>query len=194
MVRSSTSAAALVATALVSSSQGFAPVHNSRTAAVATSTQLHFGIPSFLQPQKDDVDDTAKEDKNKQYALPKKDLSLAGLVQVITAGAGAPFLGDYEGVDEETGNFMFSLEANNLVDENGNSKQTQMPFFENGEHIHCGLRSPLQQSRLLVCCFHLISHLLINCFVPPPPPPPTGWVDPEDEKRAAEGFKFPWQK
>jgi hypothetical protein len=27
---------------------------------------------------------------------------------------------------------MFSLEANNLVDENGRSKQTQMPYFENG--------------------------------------------------------------
>ena len=27
---------------------------------------------------------------------------------------------------------MFSLEANNLVDEEGNSKQTQMPYFENG--------------------------------------------------------------
>jgi len=27
---------------------------------------------------------------------------------------------------------MFSLEANNLVDEDGNSKQTQMPYFENG--------------------------------------------------------------
>jgi len=41
-------------------------------------------------------------------------------------------LGDFEGVDEETGKFMFSLEANNLVDENGNSKQTSMPYFENG--------------------------------------------------------------
>ena len=27
---------------------------------------------------------------------------------------------------------MFSLEANNLMDENGKSKQTQMPFFEDG--------------------------------------------------------------
>ena len=27
---------------------------------------------------------------------------------------------------------MFSLEANNLVDENGESKQTKMPYFENG--------------------------------------------------------------
>lgn len=30
------------------------------------------------------------------------------------------------------GKMMFTLEANNLVDENGNSKQTQMPYFENG--------------------------------------------------------------
>jgi len=45
---------------------------------------------------------------------------------------GAPFLGDYQGMDEETGKMMFSLEANNLVDEDGNSKQTQMPYFENG--------------------------------------------------------------
>jgi hypothetical protein len=30
---------------------------------------------------------------------------------------GSPFLGDFEGVDKETGKFMFSLEANNLVDE-----------------------------------------------------------------------------
>jgi hypothetical protein len=38
------------------------------------------------------------------------------------------------------------------VDEEGQSKQTKMPYFENG------------------------------------------WVDPEDEKRAKEAFKFPWQK
>jgi hypothetical protein len=37
-----------------------------------------------------------------------------------------------QGVDEETGKFMFSLEANNLVDEDGNSKQTSMPYFEEG--------------------------------------------------------------
>jgi hypothetical protein len=32
----------------------------------------------------------------------------------------------------QDGKMMFTLEANNLVDENGNSKQTQMPYFENG--------------------------------------------------------------
>jgi hypothetical protein len=30
---------------------------------------------------------------------------------------GSPFLGDFEGVDKETGKLMFSLEANNFVDE-----------------------------------------------------------------------------
>jgi hypothetical protein len=42
------------------------------------------------------------------------------------------YQGDFEGVDKETGKLMFSLEANNLVDEQGRSKQTQMPYFENG--------------------------------------------------------------
>ena len=153
--------AALVATTLVPSSQGFAPlpIQSSKPAAVVvatttnskiSSTQLQFGIPTFQPKRKNDDDE--KDSDNKYEALPKKDLSLAGIVQLITAGAGAPFLGDYEGVDKETGKFMFSLEANNLVDENGNSKQTQMPYFEQG------------------------------------------WVDPEDERKAAEGFKFPWQK
>ena len=134
----------VVATSLVAGSQGFAPAP--KLSAVST-TQLNFGIPKAFQPKNDEDKDEKKFD-----ALPKKDLSLSGIVQLVTAGAGAPFLGDFEGVDKETGKFMFSLEANNLVDENGNSKQTQMPHFENG------------------------------------------WVDPEDEKRAAEGFKFPWQK
>ena len=129
----------------LSGASAFAPV--AKPAISESKTQLNFGIPTF-QPKKKDGED----DGEKFEALPKKEMSLAGIVQLITAGAGAPFLGDFQGVDEETGNFMFSLEANNLVDENGNSKQTQMPYFE------------------------------------------SGWVDPEDEKRAAEGFKWPWQK
>ena len=44
-------------------------------------------------------------------------IGLSGLLQLITAGMGSPFLGDFEGVDKETGKLMFSLEANNLVDE-----------------------------------------------------------------------------
>jgi hypothetical protein len=140
----------LAAATTLSTGDAFAPVATKPTGirVIRETTRLNFGIPTF-QPKKDDKN---KKDDNKFEPLPKKEMSLGALVQLITAGAGAPFLGDYEGVDKETGKFMFSLEANNLVDENGNSKQTQMPYFENG------------------------------------------WVDPEDEKRAAEGFKWPWQK
>jgi hypothetical protein len=137
----------LVAATLLSTGDAFAPVVKPTSTSSISKTRLNFGIPTF-QPK----NDKNKDDKNKVEPLPKKEMSLGALVQLITAGAGAPFLGDFEGVDEETGKFMFSLEANNLVDENGNSKQTQMPYFENG------------------------------------------WVDPEDAKRAAEGFKWPWQK
>lgn len=91
------------------------------------TTQLAFGIPGFLTPKEDEVDkESSKEQKE------EKKIGFSGIIQLITAGAGAPFLGDFEGVDEETGKFMFSLEANNLVDEDGNSKQTKMPYFESG--------------------------------------------------------------
>jgi hypothetical protein len=95
-----------------------------------TTTQLSFGIPSFLTPPAPKDDDSKSEDK--KDSKEEKSVGLKGLVQLIMAGAGAPFLGDYEGIDKETGKFMFSLEANNLVDKDGKSKQTSMPYFENG--------------------------------------------------------------
>lgn len=95
---------------------------------------LFFGIPTFGGGSKDD--ETTK-DKNKKSSAadnsePEKKIGLSGLAQLITAGMGSPFLGDFEGVDPESGKMMFSLEANNFVDENGNSKQTQAPYFESG--------------------------------------------------------------
>lgn len=89
-------------------------------------TCLNFGIPTFGQNKNDDDDDGKKGEKK------EKKIGAEGLLQLITAGMGAPFLGDFEGVDEESGKFMFSLEANNLVDEKGESKQTSMPYFESG--------------------------------------------------------------
>jgi len=131
---------------LVASVNAFTPqVQSNRV-----QTQLHFGIPSFLTPKSDDDEKETVDGKEKTEE--EKKIGLSSLLQLITAGAGSPFLGDFQGIDKETGNFMFSLEANNLVDEDGKSKQTSMPYFE------------------------------------------SGWVDPEDEKRAKEGFKFPWQK
>uniref|UniRef100_A0A7S1ZHV3 Uncharacterized protein n=1 Tax=Trieres chinensis TaxID=1514140 RepID=A0A7S1ZHV3_TRICV len=101
-------------------------VQDSASTAESSSTRLGFGIPTFGAGNKKD------DGKEEEKPLEKKKIGLSGLVQLITAGAGSPFLGDFEGVDEETGNFMFSLEANNLVDENGQSKQTQAPYFESG--------------------------------------------------------------
>eukprot|EP00566_Odontella_aurita_P028919 CAMPEP_0113573360 /NCGR_PEP_ID=MMETSP0015_2-20120614/26576_1 /TAXON_ID=2838 /ORGANISM="Odontella" /LENGTH=147 /DNA_ID=CAMNT_0000476433 /DNA_START=43 /DNA_END=486 /DNA_ORIENTATION=- /assembly_acc=CAM_ASM_000160 len=89
----------------------------------SSSTSLAFGIPTFGGPPKDD--ESGEEE-------PEKKIDAKGLLQLITAGMGSPFLGDFEGVDEETGKFMFSLEANNLVDEDGVSKQTKAPYFESG--------------------------------------------------------------
>jgi len=94
----------------------------SRTAS--TPTELHFGIPTF--GKKDERD----EEEDPGVEKPKIDAK--GLFQLITAGAGAPFLGEFQGVEKDTGKFMFSLEANNLVDEDGKSKQTSMPYFESG--------------------------------------------------------------
>ena len=146
-------------------------------------TKLNFGFNGLGSPP-----DDGKEDAEK----PEKKITARGLIQLITAGMGAPFLGDYQGVDSvsasilfwcfvsndihmrsyvliiapcssatfplvgflQDGKMMFTLEANNLVDENGNSKQTQMPYFENG------------------------------------------WVEEKDESEvnSGGGFKFPWQK
>jgi len=93
--------------------------------SVRQPTELYFGIPTF---GKKDEEEEEEEDPN----LEKPKIGLKGFVQLLTAGAGAPFLGDYQGVDKESGKFMFSLEANNLVDEDGKSKQTSMPYFESG--------------------------------------------------------------
>ena len=134
MTRSLLVPIAVSALASMAAVEGFAPTPANgnagglaeRTAQRQPATELYFGIPTF--GKKDEEED----EKEKDPKLEKPTVGLKGLVQLITAGAGAPFLGDYQGVDKETGKFMFSLEANNLVDEEGKSKQTSMPYFESG--------------------------------------------------------------
>lgn len=92
-----------------------------------STTQLNFGIPTFGAGKDED-----EKPASKSQDEPEKKIGLSGLAQLITAGMGSPFLGDFEGVDKETGKMMFSLEANNLVDDEGNVKQTSMPYFESG--------------------------------------------------------------
>lgn len=94
-----------------------------RHGSTSFSTRRHLKIPFTGGKSEPSEADESKEEKK---------IGMSGLFQLITAGMGSPFLGDYEGIDKETGNFMFSLEANNLTDEKGQSKQTQMPYFEDG--------------------------------------------------------------
>jgi hypothetical protein len=65
------------------------------TSTTTTTTVLSFGLPTFGgdSKKKDDGDDN-KEKKDPK--LEKTSIGLKGLVQLITAGAGAPFLGDFE--------------------------------------------------------------------------------------------------
>ena len=54
-----------------------------------------------------------------------------GLAQLVTMGAGAPSLGEFKEIDDR-GRAIFELEANNLVDADGNVIQTRAKFFESG--------------------------------------------------------------
>ena len=113
--------------AIVGGVEAFAPASSSsRSIAASSTTELHFGLPSFDGPKKDAKDLVGEGEGD------EKKIGLKGVIQLVMAGAGSPFLGDFEGVDKDTGTLNFSLEANNLVDSEGKSKQTSMPYFESG--------------------------------------------------------------
>ena len=101
----------LTASVVISSSVAFAPASLTSSKG-SSSSSLYFGIPTFGGGDKNDEEPEIE-------GLEKKQIGASGFFQLLTAGLGAPFLGDYQGVDKETGKFMFSLEANNLVDEVG---------------------------------------------------------------------------
>lgn len=79
--------------------------------------------PLFAVSKKDEL-----SDKNKNN---KKSFGLTNLIQLVAMGAGAPMLGEYKETDE-SGRMIFELEANNLTDKDGNSKQMQAKFFNDG--------------------------------------------------------------
>ena len=74
--------------------------------------------------------DKAKGIEPKKEA--KKGIDFSGLAQLMTMGAGAPMLGDLKKTNfnkpeaEGGAALQFELEANNLTDENGESKQVRM--------------------------------------------------------------------
>lgn len=81
---------AFLVTAVAGGAEGFAvPPQPSSTFFTRQPTELAFGLPSF-QPK------TGKDDEPEDPKLEKSKIGLKGLVQLITAGAGAPFLGDFQ--------------------------------------------------------------------------------------------------
>jgi hypothetical protein len=72
------------------------------------SSKLNFGFNGLGTPN----DATEKKKKNKSSATTQdeeKKITTKGLFQLIAAGMGAPFLGDYEGVDGVSYNIYFQF-------------------------------------------------------------------------------------
>jgi hypothetical protein len=61
----------------------------------------------------------------------KPQMTLGKLAQLMAMGAGAPMLGEFKEIDAD-GKMIFELEANNLVDSEGNSIQTKAKYFRDG--------------------------------------------------------------
>ena len=79
-------------TLLVSAASAFTSPSTAALTRSTSATQLAFGLPDFMTPKEvssDDNDEVADVDKDK---MEEKKIGLAGIVQLITAGAGAPFL------------------------------------------------------------------------------------------------------
>jgi hypothetical protein len=78
---------AIFASAITAQAAFIAPPN---TVARGASTRLSFGFNGMGSPKP----------KDDEVETPEKKIGVAGLLQLITAGMGAPFLGDYQGVDE----------------------------------------------------------------------------------------------
>lgn len=78
---------AITAVASIGLVEGFASPQI-EVAVRQRSTELYFGIPTFGKKDEDEEQENPK--------LEKKKIGLEGLFQLITAGAGAPFLGDFQ--------------------------------------------------------------------------------------------------
>lgn len=90
MVKSSIVAIAIVAAA--SSAEAFFAPPGIPGVAWGAGTRLQFGF-NGLGSNDDDKAADAEE-------VPEPKISASGLFQMITAGMGAPFLGDFQGVDD----------------------------------------------------------------------------------------------
>lgn len=84
----------------------------------------------YLEKQDVHVLKSSSNDGDDSSSKPAK-FTFGALVQLVTMGAGAPSLGEFDRMDEN-GKMFFKLEANNFADNEGNSKQTKAKYFLDG--------------------------------------------------------------
>jgi hypothetical protein len=90
-IRAASNMKTIVLISLLSFNMASAFIPSRVPVAWGQGTSLSFGLPSFGGRS-----DEKEENPDKK----EKKISAGGLLQLITAGMGAPFLGDFEGVDE----------------------------------------------------------------------------------------------
>jgi len=73
----------LLISVVIGASSAFAP-NSLHSKQAVSSTELKFGIPSFLTPKEADEESDAKAATTEKE---EKKITLAGIVQLITAGA-----------------------------------------------------------------------------------------------------------
>lgn len=95
---------------------------NSRRVSSPTTSLRMFGSKKKASPLQPEVLPVKEQ---------KKGFGIGQLLQLISMGAGAPMLGEFERIDE-SGRAIFKLEANNLVDADGNVIQTRARNFNEG--------------------------------------------------------------
>lgn len=93
--------------------------------------QLCFAFQSSHHIQSGNFLNSFLKASNDAKDTEKPKMTFSKLVQLITMGAGAPMLGEFKEIDEQ-GRMIFELEANNLVDSEGNSIQTKAKYFRDG--------------------------------------------------------------
>ena len=98
-------------------------------AVVSLSAGFRLGPRLQISRKGQQIKFHASSDDEAPKPVPK--LGFGALIQLITMGAGAPGLGEFDYTDD-TGKMFFKLEANNLTDEEGNSRQLKQKYFVDG--------------------------------------------------------------
>jgi len=76
----------------------------------SSSSRITTKVSFFGKPEEPQSQSGAPEEESEK----KPGITMQGLMELVMLGAGAPNLGKFTGVDEETGTLNFELEKNNF--------------------------------------------------------------------------------